>query len=230
MGRERIIVVEDESDIAKVLEYNLAREGYQVEVMADGAEAVDRIVEVAPDLVLLDLMLPGMDGLEVCRTLKQDPAARDIPVIMVTAKGEETDVVLGLELGADDYVTKPFSPRELLARVKAVLRRRARGGSGPSRDRIVRGAIIVDATRHEVLVDGKSVSLTATQFRLLHQLASNPGRVFTRQQLLNRIVGEHAIVTDRNVDVHVRTIRKALGGHADAIETIRGIGYRFRDH
>jgi len=228
MGRERIFVVEDESDIAKVLEYNLQREGYQVEVMADGADAVDRIVEVAPDLVLLDLMLPGMDGLDVCRTLKQDPAARDIPVIIVTAKGEETDVVLGLELGADDYVTKPFAPRELLARVKAVLRRRTRG-SGPSRERIVRGAIIVDATRHEVLVDGESVSLTATQFRLLHQLASNPGRVFTRQQLLNRIVGEHAIVSDRNIDVHVRTIRKALGPHADAIETIRGIGYRFRD-
>ncbi|MBZ0269890.1 response regulator [bacterium] len=228
MSRERIFVVEDESDIAKVLEYNLQREGYQVEVMADGAEAVDRIVEVAPDLVLLDLMLPGMDGLEVCRTLKQDPAARDIPVIMLTAKDEETDIVLGLELGADDYVTKPFAPRELLARVKAVLRRRSRG-AGPSRERVVRGAIIVDATRHEVLVDGEGVSLTATQFRLLHQLASNPGRVFTRQQLLNRIVGEHAIVTDRNIDVHVRTIRKALGAHADAIETIRGIGYRFRD-
>jgi two-component system, OmpR family, phosphate regulon response regulator PhoB len=228
MAKERILVVEDEPDIAELLEYNLRRDGFQVEVVNDGADAVDRITDRAPDLVLLDLMLPGVDGLEICRALKQDTASREIPVIMVTARGEETDIVLGLGLGADDYITKPFSPREVLARVKAVLRR-CRARSVTSTERVTHAGLVVDATRHEVLVDDDPVALTATQFRLLHLLASNAGRVFTREQLLNRVVGEHAIVTDRNVDVHVRTIRKALGPHADLIETIRGIGYRFKD-
>jgi len=228
MANERIFVVEDEPDIAELLEYNLRRDGYQVEVVRDGADAVDLIRDKAPNLVLLDLMLPGVDGLEICRALKQDPASREIPVIMVTARGEESDVVLGLGLGADDYISKPFSPRELLARVRTVLRRCSARGS-TSTDRVVHGGLVVDATRHEVLVDGKAVSLTATQFRLLHVLATNAGRVFTREQLLNRVIGEHAVVTDRNVDVHVRTIRKTLGEHAELIETVRGIGYRFKD-
>ncbi len=229
MGRERILVVEDEPDIAHVLDYNLTRDGYRVEVASEGDEALDRIVADAPDLVLLDLMLPGMDGLEICRRVKEDPVTREIPVIMVTAKGEESDVVLGLGLGADDYISKPFSPRELLARVRAVLRRGRVRGEESRQDRVVRNGVVVDAIRHEVLVDGDPVSFTATQFRLLHVLASNEGRAFTRDQLLSRVIGEHATVTDRNIDVHVRTIRKKLGEHRDLIETVRGVGYRFRD-
>jgi two-component system phosphate regulon response regulator PhoB len=229
MGRERILVVEDEPDIARVLDYNLTRDGYRVDLIAEGDEALDRIVADAPDLILLDLMLPGLDGLEICRRVKEDPVTRGIPVIIVTAKGEESDVVLGLGLGADDYIAKPFSPRELLARVKAVLRRGKSRGEESRPERVVRSGIVVDSVRHEVLVDGRTVDFTATQFRLLHVLASNEGRAFTRDQLLSRVIGEHATVTDRNIDVHVRTIRKKLGDHRDLIETVRGVGYRFRD-
>jgi len=229
MSRERILVVEDEPDIASLLEYNLGREGYSVSVVSDGEEAVDRIVAEAPDLVLLDLMLPGLDGLEVCRRIKQDPATRNVPIIMVTAKGEESDLVLGLGLGADDYVTKPFSPKEVLARVRAVLRRVSGSEASPAKGgRIVVGDIVIDPVRHEVLVDEAHVDFTATQFRLLNVLASSSGRVFTRDQLLSRVISGNVLVTDRNIDVHIRAIRKKLGAHRDLIETIRGVGYRFR--
>jgi two-component system phosphate regulon response regulator PhoB len=227
--REKILVIEDEPDILELIQYNLAREGYRVLPATDGEDGLRRAQQDAPDLVLLDLMLPGLDGLEVCRRLKQDPVTRAIPVLIVTAKGEETDVVLGLGVGADDYVAKPFSPRELLARVQAVLRRgplREESGRG---ERIVREGLVIDSGRHEVLVDGEPITTTPTELRLLHFLAGHPGRVFTRNHLLSRVIGQDAIVTDRNIDVHVRALRQKLGRHRELIETVRGVGYRFKD-
>ena len=229
MKREKIVIIEDEADIREVIEHNLSREGYDVYPSSDGKKGLQLAKKKAPDLVLLDLMLPGLDGLDVCRELKADPVTRSIPVIMVTAKGEESDIVLGLGIGADDYITKPFSPKELVARVKAVLRRGQWREEQSGRERIVRGQVIIDVGRHEVRVEGKAVSFTATELRLLHFLASHPGRVFTRDHLLSRVIGEGAFVVDRNIDVHIRAVRKKLGPHRDLIETIRGVGYRFRD-
>ena len=227
--RERILVVEDEPDILEVIRHNLAREGFRVTPSRDGEQGLESARKEAPDLILLDLMLPGLDGLEVCRRLKQDPLTRSVPVLMVTAKGEEADVVLGLGMGADDYVVKPFSPKELVARVKAVLRRGALKEERGQGERVVRPGLVIDAGRHEVLVDDQPASFTATELRLLHFLASHPGRVFPRPHLLSRVIGEHAVVTDRNIDVHVRAIREKLGRHRDLIETVRGVGYRFQD-
>lgn len=226
---QRIVAIEDEADILEVIAYNLKREGFEVSCMRDGEEGLADIRRRQPDLVLLDLMLPGIDGLELCRQLKSDQFSKSIPIVMVTAKGEESDIVLGLGVGADDYITKPFSPKELVARVKAVLRR------GPVRDepgsehRITCNDVVIDPARHEVTVDGELVQFTATEFKLLHYLASNPGRVFTREHLINRIIGEDSVVLDRNIDVHVRAVRKKLDSQRDLIETIRGVGYRFRD-
>ncbi|MEM7164675.1 MAG: response regulator [Planctomycetota bacterium] len=229
MSREKVLVVEDESDILELIEYNLERDGYRVYSCRDGEGGLELARQAGPDLVLLDLMLPGLDGIEVCRKLKEDPVTRAIPVIMVTAKGEESDVGLGLGVGADDYVAKPFSPKELLARVRAVLRRGTLRQEQSTDDRISRDGVTIDVTRHQVTVDDNPVSLTATEFRLLHFLASHPGRVFPRDHLLSRVIGEDAIVVDRNIDVHVRAIRKKLGDHRELIETVRGVGYRFRD-
>lgn len=229
MTHPKVLVVEDEVDILDVLAYALSREGYRVRSARDGETAVRLAREDAPNLILLDLMLPGLDGIDVCRRLKVDTVTREIPIVMVTAKGEESDIVLGLGVGADDYITKPFSPKELLARVKAVLRR------GPLRedrgidDRIVLDRLVVDRTRHEVLIDGEQVEFTPTELRLLHLMASHPGRVFTREQLLSRVIGGGANVVSRNVDVHVRGVRAKLGPYRDLIETVRGVGYRFRD-
>jgi len=229
MKDQKIIFIEDESDLREVIEHNLIREGYQVYSSSDGENGLQLIREKSPDLILLDLMLPGLDGLDVCRALKTDAITRAIPIIMVTAKGEESDIVLGLGIGADDYVTKPFSTKELIARIKAVLRRSSLKEDQSGQERIVRGEVVIDMGRHEVQVEGESVVFTATEFRLLHFLASHPGRVFTRDQLLSRVIGEDAYVIDRNIDVHIRSIRKKLGEHLDLIETIRGVGYRFRD-
>lgn len=229
MKDQKIIFIEDESDLREVIEHNLIREGYQVYSSSDGENGLQLIREKSPDLILLDLMLPGLDGLDVCRALKTDAITRAIPIIMVTAKGEESDIVLGLGIGADDYVTKPFSTKELIARIKAVLRRSSLKEDQSGQERIVRGEVVIDMGRHEVQVEGESVVFTATEFRLLHFLASHPGRVFTRDQLLSRVIGEDAYIIDRNIDVHIRSIRKKLGEHLDLIETIRGVGYRFRD-
>lgn len=227
--REKIVVIEDEDDILEVIQYNLSRESYHVLTATDGEEGLALVRREAPSLVLLDLMLPGLDGIEVCRKLKSDPLTRSIPIIMVTAKGEESDVVLGLGVGADDYITKPFSPREMVARVSAVLRRGPIKDETAASERIVRGGLVVDSNRHEVIVDGQPTTFTATELRLLHFLASHPGRVFTRDHLLSRVIGEDAIVIDRNIDVHIRAIRKKLGQHRGLIETVRGVGYRFSD-
>jgi len=229
MKREKIAVIEDEVDILEVIEYNLAREGYRILTSRDGEVGLDLVRQKAPDLVLLDLMLPGLDGIEVCRKLKGDPLTRSIPIIMVTAKDEESDIVLGLGVGADDYVTKPFSPKELLARVRTVLRRGPLKDDGEVHERIIRGEVEIDVRRHEARVEGKPISLTATEFRLLRLLAAHPGRVFTRDHLLSRVIGDDAVVTDRNIDVHIRSVRQKLGKHRGLIETIRGVGYRCHD-
>ena len=228
MSATKVVVVEDEPDILELIEYNLRREGFEVVTATSGRAGLSVIGREKPDLVLLDLLLPGLDGLDVCRRLRAVDATRDLPVIMVTARGEESDVVLGLGVGADDYIHKPFSPRELIARVRAVLRR------GPMRDRdperrVTRGPLVIDPGRHWTEVDGGRLDFTPTEFRLLYFLAAHPGRVFTRGQLLDRVIGDRAVVIDRNIDVHVRAVRKKLGPHRDLIETVRGIGYRFTE-
>ncbi len=225
--RETIAIVEDEPDLREVLEYNLAREGFRILMAGDGEEGWELVRRERPALVILDLMLPGMDGTEISRRMQQDPDTRTIPVLMLTAKSEETDVLVGFAIGADDYVTKPFRPKELIARVKAVLRRSAMRAEAASGERINHGRLVIDAGRHEVRIDGDAIELTATEFRLLHFLALHPGRVFTRDQLLSRVIGEDAVVIDRNIDVHVRSIRKKLGELRGVIETVRGVGYRF---
>lgn len=224
--RERILVVEDEPDIREVIEFNLKCEGYRVSGASDGEQGLECARREFPDAILLDRMLPGLDGLEVCRRLKADPDLRSIPIIMVTAKAEVDDVVEGLEAGADDYLSKPFSPKELLARVKAVVRR----GTWDERrteERLVFEGVVINTASHVVLVDGEDVTLTATEFRLLHFLASNPGRVFTRDTLLTRVMGDSAHLVDRNIDVHVGAIRRKLAGRRELIQTVRGVGYRF---
>ena len=204
----------------------MQREGYLVLAAQRGDEGLNLIRSERPDLVLLDLMLPGMDGLSICRQMKSDSSLREIPIIIASAKGEESDVVIGLEMGADDYLAKPFSPRELLARIKAVLRRGATTGDETT-DRIIIRDLIIDSGKHEVKIEDDVVSLTSTEFKLLHHLASSRGRAFSREQLLNRVVGMGVVVVDRNIDVHIRAVRKKLGNHSDMIQTIRGVGYRF---
>jgi DNA-binding response OmpR family regulator len=229
MPAQKILVIEDEADILEVIAYNLRREGFVVLTSRDGDEGLELAYKEAPDLLVLDLMLPGLDGVEICRRLKQDPVTAGIAIVMVTAKGEESDIVLGLGVGADDYIAKPFSPKELVARIKAVLRRGPLRESTESVERIKREGVEIDASKHRVLIDGQTAAFTATEFRLLHYLASHPGRVFSRNQLLNRVIGVDAIVIDRNIDVHVRSIRKKLGAYRHLIETQRGVGYRFQD-
>lgn len=232
MAKSKVLVIEDEPDILEVMQYNLEREGHKVIACRNGEQGLSRIRTDNPDLVILDLMLPGMDGTEVCRQVKTDPVTRAIPIIMVTAKSEESDVVLGLGLGADDYIAKPFSPRELVARVNVALRRgpvREEAGVGGGSERVARGALVIDLGRFEARAGEQLLSLTPTEMRLLHFLASHPGRVFPRAHLLSRVIGEDAVVTDRNIDVHVRALRLKLGDHAGVIETVRGVGYRFAE-
>jgi DNA-binding response OmpR family regulator len=230
--RERILVIEDETDIVDLLKYNLKKEGYEVDAAADGERGLDLARSRSYDLVLLDLMLPGIDGLEVCRRLRSDARTEHVPVIMATSKGEETDVLVGLSLGADDYVTKPFSVRELMARVKVVLRRvRPEPGARPDKRPVARGGIEVDPVRHTVTVDGEPAAFTLAEFRLLHFLIRNEGRVFTRAELLPHVVGDGVIVVDRNIDVHVRNVRKKLGdAKMHHVVTVRGVGYKFESN
>ena len=226
----RVFVVEDEQDLQDLLRYNLSREGYEVTAASTGEEALEMIRQEPPDLVLLDLMLPGIDGLEVCRLLKGKAPTNAIPVIMLTAKGEEADVVAGLELGADDYITKPFSPRVLAARVKAVLRRGSEEDTARGPDGVIRiRTMVIDPTRHEVRIGAEIIDLTATEFRLLSLLAGKPGRVFTREQIIESIHDGYAAVTDRSVDVQVVALRRKLGSMGKDIQTVRGVGYRFKE-
>jgi len=223
---KQIYIVEDEKDIVDLLRYNLEKEGYRVLSSLDGAEAIKRIPEKSPDLVLLDLMLPGADGLSVCRSLKSDPKTARIPVVMLTAKGEESDKIVGLELGADDYVTKPFSGKELLARVKAVLRRFEKAGEGSPVQRFK--DLSLDRASHVVTLKGKTLELTAKEFELLDYLLTNPGRVLSRDVLLNNVWGYDYFGTTRTVDVHVRRLREKLGPYADHLQTVKGYGYQFK--
>jgi two-component system alkaline phosphatase synthesis response regulator PhoP len=228
MAHERIMVVDDEEDILELVRYNLERDGFRVRCVATGEDALTELRKDSPDLIILDLMLPGVDGLEVCKILKKDEGLATIPVLMLTAKGEEADVVTGLELGADDYVTKPFSPRVLSARVKAVLRRKQRQSIGEE-DVIEMGKLLIHPGRHEVSIDGSPRSLTATEFHIIHYLARRPGWVFTRQQIIEASRGYGYPVTDRSVDVHIAGLRKKLGSFSKLVETVRGVGYRFRE-
>lgn len=227
MKKPKIVVIEDEVDILEVINYNLSKEGFDVCSALDGEEGLALIKKEVPDLVLLDLMLPGLDGIEICRKLKTDYSTRSIPIIMVTAKGEESDIVLGLGMGADDYMVKPFRPRELMARIRSVLRRGEFIEEGEGVVSI--DELVIDINRHEVKLEGKIIVLTAMEFKLLHFLASHPGQVFTRENLLNHISSDDTFIIDRNIDVHIRSIRKKLNKHRELIETIHRVGYRFRD-
>jgi two-component system phosphate regulon response regulator PhoB len=228
MAKEHIVVVEDEEDILELLRYHLAREGYSVTTAANGEQALKIISQKMPALVLLDLMLPGLSGLEICRLLKKDPRTSAIPIMMVTAKNEESDVVLGLELGADDYLMKPFSMKVLVARVHALLRRRT--SSVVDADAVIRiHDLVINPGRHEVLIKGKPVEMTFSELRILHLLARRPGWVMTREQIVDAVRGVDYAVTDRAVDVQIVGLRKKLGPRADYIETVRGVGYRFKE-
>jgi two-component system phosphate regulon response regulator PhoB len=226
MTATRVLVVEDEPDIAEVMQFNLERAGFAVEVESRGDSALEAIRKRPPELVVLDLMIPGLDGLELARILKRDPATARLPLVMLTAKGEELDRIVGLELGADDYIAKPFSPREVVLRIKAVLRRRQ--GAEAETDRIEIGRIRLDAAAHRALVRGNEIPLTATEFRLLRVLMERQGRVQTRSRLLTDVWGYAEDVDSRTVDTHVRRLRRKLGPEADRIETVIGVGYRMR--
>jgi len=228
MAKERILVVDDEEDILRLVEYNLSKEGYKISTVMSGEEALVRARTDVPDLVIIDLMLPGVDGLDVCRILRVDPITQKLPIIMLTAKGEEADIVAGLELGADDYITKPFSPRVLIARVKAVLRREKSEASSES-DVITIHGIKIDPHKHQVTINGELVDLTLTEYRILHALARRPGWVFTRYQIVENSRGEDSEVTDRSVDVHIVSLRRKLGDAGKHIDTVRGVGYRLME-
>ncbi|MGH7391124.1 MAG: response regulator [Candidatus Rokuibacteriota bacterium] len=228
----RVLVVEDEPDVAELIRYNLAREGWEVTAVASGADGLRRARESRPDIILLDIMVPQLNGWEVCRRLKQDPGTQAIPIIMVTGRVEEGDKVLGLEMGADDYVTKPFSPRELIARVRAVIRRGKAGDTAERKHHLKAGDLEIDRHRFEVRMQGHPVELTPKEFELLAALVATPGRVFGREELLDLVWGRDGFVEPRTVDVHVARLRgkfTAARLPPPAIETVRGIGYRFRD-
>ena len=228
-AKPSVLVVEDDADLVEVVRYNFEREGFRVTAAATGERGLEEASRGKPDLVVLDLMLPGIDGLEICRRLRAADDTRSLPVIMLTAKSEEADVIVGLELGADDYVTKPFSPRELMSRARAVLRRAKRSGDGEGRTRIEIANVTLDITRHEVTIDRRPVAFTRAEFRLLWTLAGRPGRVFSRDELVEEITAGESYIITRNVDVHISSIRKKLGTASDLIATVRGVGYKCRD-
>jgi len=225
---KKILIVEDEHDLVKLLKYNLEKEGFRVNYTTEGSLALAEIRRDEPDLVILDLMLPGIDGLEVCRQLRRNEKYSALPILMLTARGEEADRVVGLEIGADDYVTKPFSMRELIARVRALLRRHE--PMSAARATIQRGSLTIDPSAHIVIVAGRPVELSALEFRLLHHLASHPGMVFSRDQLLDRVWGNDRSVTQRSVDVYVRRVREKIENQPQDpayVQTVHGVGYRF---
>jgi two-component system phosphate regulon response regulator PhoB len=228
MSREHILVVEDEEEIQELIIYNLSKEGFRTSAVTSGEEALKRARAERLDLILLDLMLPGMDGLDVCKALRKDEKTQTVPVVMLTAKGEESDVVTGLELGADDYIVKPFSPKVLVARIKSVLRRKSAEPLDESTPLSIHD-LIIQPGRREVLVGKKSVELTNMEFRVLHFLAGRPGWVFTRYQIVEGVRGDNYPVTDRSVDVLIVGLRRKLGEAGSYIETVRGAGYRFKE-
>ncbi len=229
MKERKILIIEDDADIVDLLRFNLEKEGYKVFSASTGEAGFTITQEEKPSLVVLDLGLPGIQGLELCRLIKQKPGISSTAIIILTAKGLESDVVAGLELGADDYITKPFRIRELIARIRAVLRRASPSGFPGLEDKIIVGSLTIDSLRHEVYQNGKQLALTLAEFNLLKLLASQVGRVFTRDQLLNAITDGETYIIDRNVDVHIRAIRKKIGPERDRVLTVRGIGYKFSE-
>lgn len=228
-GTPRILVVDDEADLRKLLKHNLARENWTILEAGTGEEAIVLAQAELPNLILLDLMLPGIGGLDVCRGLKADERTAAIPIIMLTAKGEETDIVLGLEMGADDYVTKPFSMPVLIARIRASLRQQKEEQPGPVREELKIHNLVIHSGRRELRVDKDAIPLTYSEFQLLHILAQHPGWVLTRNQIIDKLRGDGYPVTDRSVDVLVVGLRKKLGSMAHVIETVRGVGYRMKE-
>jgi two-component system phosphate regulon response regulator PhoB len=227
MPKEKILIVDDEEDVLELVRFNLEKDGYKTETASSGEEAITAAKSKMPDLIVLDLMLPGIDGLEVCKKLKSDSKTENIPIIMLTAKGEESDIITGLELGADDYITKPFSPKVLTARVRRILQRHITRNLETAPVKI--HDISIDPARHEVLVKNKSVELTFSEFSILYTLAKRPGVVFTRYQIVDAIRGQDYLVTDRAIDVQIVSLRKKLAAAGKYIETVRGIGYKFKD-
>lgn len=227
MPKGKVLIIEDDRALAEVLTYNLKQAGYDVLLATDGQDGITQAQLKSPDVVLLDLMLPVVDGLDVCRRLRSDALTRDLLIIMLTAKNEESDQLVGFSLGADDYVAKPFSVKILLERIKALRRRRMQDAD--SEDVAAFKQVVVDRSKHRATVDGKPLELTRSEFRLLDTLIRQPGRVFQRSELIDAALGEDTMVMERTIDVHIRALRRKLGEHADVIETVRGVGYRFRD-
>lgn len=232
MNKGRVLVVEDEDAIRELIVFNLEQQGFETIEAADGQEALKQVEEEEPDLIILDLMLPKMDGLEVCQKIRYSKGHAHVPIIMLTARGEEVDRILGLEMGADDYVTKPFSPRELLARVKAILRRLAQPQAGADHSELKAGLLEIDLSRHLATFQNDELELTPKEFELLYLLALQPGKVLTRDVLLEKVWGYEYMGDTRTVDVHIRRLRKKMediNPEPDYIETVRGVGYRFRE-
>ncbi|MBU8901883.1 MAG: response regulator transcription factor [Victivallales bacterium] len=230
MAKEKILVVEDEEDIQELIRYNLEKEAYRnLKIVDSGEKAITALKLFSPDIILLDLMLPGMDGLEFCRHLKSSQEHSKIPIIMLTAKSEETDIIIGLEMGADDYVAKPFSNKVLIARIKSVFRRSKQTFSDDDSGIIKRGDLVMNRGKREVRLNGKSIVMTFSEFEILYMLAKRPGWVFTRNQIVNEVKGDDYPVTERAIDVQIVGLRKKLKGAEDLIETVRGAGYRFKN-
>ena len=225
-----ILVVDDEPDIREMIQFTLERNGYKVFSAANGPDALAMLEDCAPDLIILDVMMPGMDGHQVCYRLKADPKTKFIPVIMLTARSEETDEVIGFSVGTDDYVKKPFSPRVLAARVAAMLRRNEEtDAAADTDDTLKRGPITIRQNRHQVLLDGEEIRLTPIEYNILLFLCKRPGWVYTRERIISEVQGDDVIITERTVDVHVVSVRKKLGDHADYIQTVRGVGYKLKE-
>jgi len=228
MAKESVLVIEDDEDIQELVSYNLTKEGYQINCVGSGEDGLRAAKSKLPNLIVLDLMLPGIDGLEICKLIKGDPKTQHIPIVMLTAKGEESDVVTGLELGADDYITKPFSPKVLVARIRTILRRKAKPTDSDEAAVSIH-ELTIHPGRHEVTAKGKPIDLTFTEFKILQLLARRPGWVFTRYQIVNDIRGDDVLVTDRSVDVQIVGLRRKLGSYGKYVETVRGVGYRFKE-
>jgi len=230
MSKGLVLVIDDEKDLLELVRYNLEKEGYRIRTAEDGEAGLEASERELPDIVVVDLMLPGIDGLEVCRRLRADQRTAHVPIVMLTAKSAETDRVVGLEMGADDYITKPFSPRELAARIKAILRRVSQQQAPLPQSKIIRyGGLTIDHDRHDVRCGEESIELTATEFRLLQMLARYPGRVYSRSELIEGALGKDIAVIDRTIDVHITSLRRKLGDYGDRVETVRGFGYRFQE-
>lgn len=227
MTKTSILIIEDEKSLVEILKYNLEREGFEVFTADDGRQGLQRAQASLPDLIVLDLMLPVIEGLEVCRRLRSDARTRKLPILMLTARGEEVDEVVGFQMGADDYVTKPFKVKPLVQRIKALLRRLQQ--SEAEQDNVLVHGLEIDRWRHRAVIDGRELQLTPTEFRLLWSLARQPGRAFSRNELMDAGIGADAASLERTIDVHVKSLRQKLAERSELIETVRGVGYRFRD-